>query len=142
MARLTLSIPETLPFHTTLHIRITDLNYGAHLGNDRVLAFLHEARARYLARWGITETDAYGVGMAMVDAAIQFKAEGFFGDRVEAWVGVTDLSAKSWDFLYRLELPDRGKVLALAKTGMVAFDYRERKVTRIPEALLARFREE
>lgn len=142
MARIALELPEVWPFETRLHIRITDLNYGAHLGNDRVLAFLHEARARYLAQWGITETDAYGVGMAMVDAAIQFRAEGFFGDEVLARVAVGDITAKSWDFLYRLELPGRDKVLALAKTGMVAFDYRERRVTRIPEELLARLRQE
>lgn len=135
MARIRLDIPETLPFCTQLDIRITDLNYGGHLGNDRLLSLVHEARFRYLQHLGISELDACGVGMAMVDAAIQYQSEGFFGDKIEAWVGTGDFTANSWDFLYRLRLPERNKVLALVKTGMVTFDYQARKVCPLPGPL-------
>jgi acyl-CoA thioester hydrolase len=136
MARIRLDIPPHLPFRTSTVVRITDLNYGAHLGNDRVLSLIHDARAQLLAEIGVMETDAFGVGMAMVDAAIQYKAEGFFQDKLEITVGTCDFTSRSWDFVYRIHLPDKGKVLALAKTGMVAFDYTARKVTDIPAPLL------
>lgn len=135
MARIRLEIPDRLPFTTMLTIRITDVNYGGHLGNDRLLSYVHEARARFLAERRITELDACGVGMAMVDAAILFKAEGFMGDRVEISLGCVDMSARSWDFVYRLWMPDRKALLAEAKTGMVAFDYALRRVTLIPPGL-------
>ncbi len=136
MARIRLDIADPLPYRTTTEVRISDLNYGAHLGNDRVLSLVHEARARYLTSIGITELDAFGVGMTMVDAVIQFKAEGFFGDRIEISMGTCDFTPKSWDFIYRLTLLDKGKVLAMAKTGMVAFDYTTRKVVAIPAPFL------
>ncbi len=135
MARIRLEIPDRLPFTTSLVIRVTDLNYGGHLGNDRLLSYVHEARARFLAERGISELDACGVGMAMVDAAILFKAEGFMGDRVEISVGCWDVSTRSWDFVYRLWMPDRKVLLAEAKTGMVAFDYTRKQVVLIPPGL-------
>lgn len=114
-------------------IRVTDLNYGGHLGNDRVLALVHEARVRFLASIGASEKNAFGIGMAMVDAVVLFRAEGFQGDRVQVGVGVADITSRSWDLLYRLWLPDKGRELALVKTGMVGFDYATRKVAELPE---------
>lgn len=114
-------------------IRVTDLNYGAHLGNDRVLGLAHEARTRLLAGMGASEMDVFGIGMAMVDAVVLFKSEGFLGDRLLVSMGVADISSRSWDFLYRFWLPDRSRELALVKTGMVGFDYTTRKVAELPQ---------
>ncbi len=136
MARIKLDIPDTLPFQTEIRIRINDLNYGNHLGNDRLLAYMQEARVQWLTTLGISELDAHGVGFLQVDSAIQYKAEGFYNDRIVIQVGTTDWTVKSWDFVYRMTLPDQdNRLLALAKTGMVAFDYDSRKVVSIPERL-------
>lgn len=137
MARIKLDIPEHLPFQTEIVVRITDLNYGNHLGNDRLLAYLQEARVQWLASVGLSELEAFGVGFLQVDSAVLYKAEGFFGDRITIAVGTSDWTRKSWDFVYRLTLPDKGdQILALAKTGMVAFDYDHRKVVDVPEILM------
>ena len=49
-------------------------------------------------------------------------------------VGTADWTPKNWDFVYRLTLPDQdNRLLALAKTGMVAFDYTTRKVVHVPD---------
>ena len=134
MARIKLDIPEELPFRCALTVRVTDLNYGNHLGNDAILGLIHEARVRWLAHLGVSEADLEGgIGLIQADVAIQFKAEGFLGDRIEAAVGAVDIGPRSWDFVYRLTLPERDQVLALAKTGMVAFDYAQRRVAEIPE---------
>ena len=51
-------------FHTVeLPVRITDINYGQHLGNDRLFALLHEARIQFLSQWGFSEIDAGGAGV-------------------------------------------------------------------------------
>ena len=50
MARVKLEIPELLPFATELEVRVGDVNYGGHLGNDALLGLLHEARIRFLGK--------------------------------------------------------------------------------------------
>ena len=61
-------------------IRITDLNYGGHVGNDTILSLLHGARVQFLAHHGFKELEAAGVGLIMSDVAIEFKNELFYGD--------------------------------------------------------------
>ena len=40
MARMTLALPARFPFTTEIEVRITDLNYGRHLGNDALLSLV------------------------------------------------------------------------------------------------------
>ena len=40
MARIKIDLPDSFSFSTSFAVRITDLNYGAHVGNDKVLSFL------------------------------------------------------------------------------------------------------
>lgn len=55
MARLKLILPESFLFSTTIAVRITDLNYGNHLANDKVLSILHEARMQFFQHYGYSE---------------------------------------------------------------------------------------
>ncbi len=55
MARIKIDLPDSFYFSTLFSVRITDLNYGAHVGNDTVLSFIHEARVRYLQSLGYSE---------------------------------------------------------------------------------------
>lgn len=137
MARITLTIPEILPFQTKLKLRITDMNYGGHLGNDVVLSLMHEARVQYLASFGFSEMDAAGASIIMGDCAIVYKAEGFYGQSLVAEAGAGDWGRASFDIYYRFTVEESGKVLAEAKTGIVCFDYSNRKVQSVPEKLIA-----
>lgn len=44
MARLQLDLPEKFTYSTELVVRTSDLNYGAHVGNDNMLQLMQEAR--------------------------------------------------------------------------------------------------
>ncbi len=44
MPRVELELPERFQFVTEIPLRITDINYGGHLGNDALLSLLHEAQ--------------------------------------------------------------------------------------------------
>ena len=57
MARIKLDLPGRFPFSTELRVRITDVNYGGHMGNDALLGLLHEARVQFLAHYGLSELD-------------------------------------------------------------------------------------
>jgi acyl-CoA thioesterase FadM len=136
MARIKIELPESFPFTTDLDVRISDINYGGHLGNDAVLSLIHEARIRFLASLGFSEMDIDGRGLIMVDAAVVYKGEGFHGDRLVVEVGVTSTTRNGCDFVYRILNRDTGRELVLAKTGIVFFDYERRKVVRIPPLFL------
>lgn len=137
MARIKLEMPTQFVFSANLPIRITDLNYGNHVGNDSVLSLLHEARVQFLQWAGYSELDLAGVGLIMADVAIEFRQEIFYGDRLEVKMVAGDFTRVGFDIYYRIEKYNKeGNALAVqAKTGMVCFDYTKKKVTAVPEAV-------
>lgn len=141
MARVEIPLPERFPFSTELPIRVTDLNYGGHLGNDAVLSLVHEARVRFLASHGWKELDVAGAGIIMSDAAVVYRAEGFYGMVLRIEVAVDDLRTRSCDLVYRLTDVATGKEIARAKTGILFYDYAAKRVVSTPEPFRAAFPE-
>ena len=142
MARIKIEIPSAYTFTTAIPIRITDLNYGGHVGNDTILSLIHEARMQFLQQAGYSELQFEGAGLIMSDVAIEFKNEVFYGDTIEASVVAGEFSKVSFDVFYRFEVKkdQQLKLIALAKTGMVCYDYKLKEVTAIPEVAVSRLR--
>ena len=46
MKRTSLDLPECLPFQARLRARITDMNYGGHMGYDALVGILQAAHRR------------------------------------------------------------------------------------------------
>lgn len=134
MARIKLDMPENYLFTTEIPLRISDINYGGHLGNDAVLSLIHESRVQFLQQNGYTEMDVEGYGIIMTDTAIVYKSEGFYGDRVKVDVTVGDFNKYGCDIYYLLSNKKTAADVAHAKTGIVFFDYDQRKVVPLPEA--------
>jgi len=135
MARIKIELPEKFSFETIIPIRITDLNYGNHVGNDTILSILHEARVQYLRHYDLDELDFAGIGLIMSDVAVEFKNEIFYGERIIASVRVSEISKFVFDVYYKLEKENNDKriLVALAKTGMVCYDYTAKKVAAVPK---------
>ncbi|MVN76181.1 esterase [Hymenobacter sp. HMF4947] len=135
MARVKIALPPAFFFRTAVPVRITDLNYGAHLGNDALLSILHEARVQGLAHLGVSEFDpATKLGFIMADVAIEYKAEAFYGDVLHLDLGAADVGKYGFDMVYQVK-NQAGKEVARAKTGMLAFDYNTRKLRGLPAEL-------
>ena len=47
MSRLRFELQGPEVYRTNLQVRVDDINYGGHLGNDSVLTLCHEARIRF-----------------------------------------------------------------------------------------------
>jgi acyl-CoA thioesterase FadM len=135
MARIKIDLPASFSFTTSITVRITDINYGGHAGNDTVLSLIHEARMQFLKSYGYSELDFDGVGMIMSDVGIEFKSELFYGDMVIASVTVSGFSKVSFEIYYKLEKEVAGKkvLVAAAKTGMVCYDYNNKKIVAVPD---------
>jgi len=101
MARVKIELPNEFLFKTEIPVRINDINYVGHLGNDAVLSIAHEARLRFLKQYNFTELNVGGAGIIMVDAAVQYKSEGLHGDIVLVEIAVTDITGVGCDFVYR-----------------------------------------
>lgn len=139
MARIKLVAPQSFHISTKMKVRVTDLNYGNHLGNDSLLALIHQARIDFLQHYGYTELDVEGVGLIMSDVAIQFKNEAFCGDELIFEMTAYDFMATSFDLFYCIIRESDKKHIAMAKTNMVCFDYVSRTMKEVPKAFAELF---
>jgi YbgC/YbaW family acyl-CoA thioester hydrolase len=132
MSRATLQMPDFYHFRTTLPVRISDVNYGGHLGNDTILAYIHEARLRFLNHYGFSEKNIEGAGIIMADAVIIYKSQAYYGDILIVEVAVSDLSKRACDLIYKLTRENDHKEIARAKTRIAFFDYSQNNTVPIP----------
>jgi len=139
MARVKLILPKHSKFSTQVDVRISDINYGGHLGNDSILSLIHEARVRLLKDKGFSENDIDGVGIIMVDTIIVYSSEGFYEDKLRIDVSVDEITLSGCDIYYRFTNIEKEKEIAKAKTGIRFFDYTDKKVTRTPQIFLDAF---
>lgn len=139
MPRTRLELPAEFPFSTEIPVRISDINYGGHLGNDAALGILHEARIRFLSGMGYTEHDIGGKGIIMTEALVLYRAEVFHGDLLTVEIAVGEFEPHGCAFLYRVSSARCGKEALRARTHVAFFDYQARKVTRVPEEFARRF---
>ena len=139
MARIKLDVPKQFPFQTEIDIRIADINYGNHMGNDALLSILHEARIRFLQHYKCKELDMFGVSLIMSDVAIQYKSEAYHGDVLQIEMTAYDFAVTSFDLFYYITRTSDRKVIALAKTNMVCYNYTEKKMKEVPNEFLQLF---
>jgi len=140
MARIEIQLPENFIFQTEIVVRVSDLNYGNHVGNDSVLTLMQEARTLFYRSMGFeSEVKLEGsIGQIVSDVAIVYKSESFLGDTLQFEIAVGDLNKYGFDLFYRVTNKATGKEVAHGKTGIVCFDYSKRKIASIPEKLLGK----
>jgi acyl-CoA thioesterase FadM len=131
MARVKITIPEKWLFDCTIPVRIADINYGQHLGNDALVSMLHEARVQWLQALNYSELNIEGAGLIMADLAVMYKNESFYGDLLLFKLYLGETSAVSFELVYEV-INLQQKQIAIAKTGMVCFNYAIKKVSELP----------
>ncbi len=137
MSRVRLQPLASYPFQTRATVRVTDLNYAAHLGNDRLLSLLHEARIRFLASHGFDEMDCDGVPIIQGDAVIDYQGQGFLGDELVLEVAAGDPTRCSIRIFYRVSRPRDSKTIALAETTMIGFRYADERIRPLSDSVRA-----
>lgn len=137
MARVKLVIPGNSIATIEIPVRITDINYGNHVGNDAFVSIIHEARMQWLAGYGYTELNIEGTGLIMSDIIVEFRSESFYGDRISVVISAAEITRAGFELYYQLHTQRDGTpiLLANAKTGMICYDYNSKKVAAVPEQL-------
>ncbi len=139
MARVKLTIPEKKIFTATIPVRITDINYGKHLGNDALVSVIHESRMQWLGSGRYTELNIAGAALIMSDLAVEYKAESFYGDILNVSISIDEIQKISFEIYYEIITRRDGQriLIANAKTGMVCYDYDAGKVAVLPNAFVS-----
>ncbi len=138
MGRVKIQFPDNNPLYIAdIPVRITDINYGNHLGNDSLLSIIHEARVQMLYQHGFTEMNAGGNSLIMADVAIAYKAESFYGDKLRVNIYSDEIQTGSFTLLYNITAMRGEKPLPIAhaSTGMVCFDYTTRRIMPMTDTL-------
>jgi acyl-CoA thioester hydrolase len=140
MSRIEIQLPEKFQFTTEIAVQVSDLNYGNHVGNDRILTLMQEARTLFYRSMGFeSEVNLEGpVGQIVTDAMIVYKAESFLGDTLLIGIATENFNKYGFDFYYRISNKLSGKEVAVGKTGIVGFDYAKRKIASIPQSVITK----
>lgn len=128
-------MPKHFIYTTSMDIRIGDVNYGGHVGNDSILTLVHEARIRFLASYNYSEKDIEGLGLVMTDAVVIYKNQAFRGDNITVSIALADMNRIGFELYYRIINSVNQKEIALVKTGLAFFDYKFQKIASTPEKL-------
>ena len=136
-ARVQITLPDSFLYGIEIAVRSSDLNYGAHVGHDRMLTLIQDARVAMYRSFGYGDERSFEgpVGQVIADAAVLYKSECFLGDILYIEIGIGESGRSGFDMYYRVTNRTTGREAAIAKTGIVCFDYARRKVASIPESL-------
>lgn len=137
MPRVKLDLPVNLLGSFLIPVRITDINYGNHVGNNSIVEIIHEARVQFLRSHNFTELDAGGVALIMNELVVEYKKESFYKDQLNVAVFCGEITRVSFELYYEISV-NRNQtiiIIAHAKTGMVGYDYEQQTVTAIPNEL-------
>ena len=137
MERIKIDIPSKKLTTVNIPVRITDINYGNHLGNDALVSIIQEARMVWLKLYNYTELDVEGCGLIMSDLVVEFINESFYGDHLVITLAAGEVTRIGFELFYSIQTTrtEKNIVIAKAKTGMVCFDYTNKKVASIPPKL-------
>ena len=108
-------------------VRFRDLDSLAHMNNAVYATFLEQARIAFLS-----QHDAHVENMILARLEIDFRSPAELGETIEIEVNPTRIGTKSFDLEYVMRAGER--VVAEAKTVLVAYDYDRAESVEIPEA--------
>jgi len=98
--RIRLDLPQTVLFSMEISVRVTDVNYAGHLGNDRLLVYAQEVRSAWFASLGFNELDIEGCNTIMADAALQYVNEAFANESLTITLFLGEQHKYGFDMYY------------------------------------------
>ena len=119
---------DGFPFVHVERIRFGDIDVMGHVNNAVFLTYLEEARFAFLRHLGLVEA-VDEPGLILAHAEIDFRSPAA-GEEVEVGIRAARLGTKSFDLEYELRAADR--LVAAAKTVLVAYDYENSAPIEIP----------
>lgn len=121
-------------------VGIGDINYGGHLGNDKVLIIFHDARIKFLNHYELSELNiGEEKGIIMVDAMIKYLSQVSLHDELKVKINIEIVNTKKFIIHYSVKNIKTHKAVITGSTGMLCFDYSDQKVKQLPKTFVNLF---
>ena len=113
-------------------VRFSDTDALGHVNNSVYLSYLESARVDYLRELlGARKIEELGVIIARVE--IDYKSPAFHHETMRVGCRVEEIGGSSIRMDYRVEDKATGRLVALAKSVLVAYDYALGRPMRVRE---------
>ena len=120
-----------LEYTDTIRPRISDINYGGHLGHVELINLLHEVRVKFLHQYALKESDLNGHVLVVRSLNLIYKNQVFWNNDLEIKIQVT-LDGAKIIFDYNVYNSSLGNETAVAEIAMILLN-REKKRPAKPE---------
>lgn len=127
------NLPEKSYYSTHIPVKVTDLNYGNHVGNEVYLNYAQEARTQFLHHHGYSELNVAGAGLIMVNASIEYRREIHYPDMIQIDVRIGELKKRGFSFYHVLKSEQKNEIVAFIKNAFLFYDYQNKKVVYMPD---------
>ncbi len=125
---------KTFNFSVPITVRYGDLDPQWHVNNARFLTYLEHARMAYLTHLGLFEgNNFFDFKLIVADIHIKYLAPIELNQNVAVHIRCDRIGNKSLVFAYEIRDEDIGKVLSIAETIMVTYDYHQQKSIIVPD---------
>ncbi|HXS99543.1 MAG TPA: thioesterase family protein [Elusimicrobiota bacterium] len=115
-----------------VQVRFSDTDALGHVNNAVYLSYLESARVDYLRELlGARKIEELGVIIARVE--IDYKSPAFHHETMRVGCRVEEIGGSSIKMDYRVEDRDTGRLVALAKSVLVTYDYAAARVVRVSD---------
>ena len=141
MPRLKLNRLPAYSFSHQVEINVSDLNYGGHLANDKLVSLIHQTRVRLLRDLGFSELNLGDdtTGIIMCDLQVVYKAEAFLHDKISIHSQFFELKGGSFRLAHCLL--KESQELALVECGFAGYNYQDQKLSILPEIFKEKVKE-
>lgn len=137
MERVQLDFPDAAIIHRhALSVRVTDMNYGRHLGHDALVSLLHEARIQAFAALDLPEWDMHGYPSVVADLAVQYQSEARWPDTLVVETAVPSPEGKALTVYQRMVHADSGKPVATARVNQLLIDRAAGRPVAVPASVV------
>ena len=134
-----------LLFRHRLTVRFRDCDPLGHVNHAVYLTYLEQARFMlwraqldFVVRASVAEPGPSVPGFILARAEVDYRAQARYGDELEVRLSLGGIGRSSFTYVYDLIDVPTGRVVAIARTVLVLFDYREQKPVPIDEPLRTR----
>ncbi|KGE77777.1 hypothetical protein CVH10_04655 [Halomonas sp. ND22Bw] len=139
MERVKLEFPEADILHRhPLSVRITDMNYGRHLGHDAVVSLMHEARVQALATRSLAEGDMGGYPCVAADLAVQYQAESRWPEALEVDTAIPTPGRRAIAVYHRIRRLADDRPVATARINLMLVDPATGRPVAVPDLVRER----
>ncbi len=136
MERVRLEFPEAAIVHRhPLTVRVTDMNYGRHLGHDTLVSLLHEARIQAFGAQGLTEWDLGGYPSVVADLAVQYQSEARWPDALVVETAIPAPDGRAIIVYHRVRHAEGGRPVATARLNLVLIDPATGRPVTVPDGV-------